>query len=572
VLVLILALAIRIAYLVHIHDNVSFQIIALDSELYDQKALEIIQGDFWGNEIFYSAPLYPYFLALLYTIFGPGFLVVRIVQIVLGALTAVLVVRLGELLFDEPVPLIAGLVSALYAPFIFFNATILGTALAVFLATLSVFLFCWSQSTGRRAELLILLAGAATGLTSLARPNTVVVLPLWVLCLWVVHRGWRWVRPAAILLVGAAVVIGPVTIRNAVVGRDFVPISSHGGINFWIGNHPNALGTFDLPPGIRGTPEQVNLVDSTRLATQALGRPLKPSEISSFWFRQGWEYIQERPDEFSRLVLRKGRYFWNRFEIPLNVNFHFLRRFTPFLRVPLMHFGLISPLALLGLFLAFSRWKRLLPAYAFIAVYFLSAVAFFVSGRYRLPATPLFILFASFVPWWVYQRIRDRGWKRLGVAAVAFVALAVHANVPVEGFSIERSFGRDYYYLGAHYRSEGQIEEAIYHYRESLRHNPDFWMSYNGLGICLADQHRLDEAIEVFRRAMRMAPTRAEPWSNMGIALASHGRLAEAIEAWERALELDPYNESVRANMNRARELLEQESPQKTITENTEER
>ncbi|MCK4548178.1 MAG: tetratricopeptide repeat protein, partial [Candidatus Eisenbacteria sp.] len=330
-----------------------------------------------------------------------------------------------------------------------------------------------------------------------------------------------------------------------------------GGINFWIGNHPNALGTFDLPPGIRGTPEQVNLIDSTRLATGAVGHALKPSEVSSFWFGKGLEYMRDNPGEYAALLLRKIRMFWNRFEIPLNVNFHFLRHYSPFLRVPLMHFGAVSPLAILGIALSLPLWKRMLPAYAFVAVYFLSAAVFFVSARYRLPAVPVLIPFACYATWWFYRKIRHRKWKPVSIAAAVLVVLTVHANAPVAGMSEQRSFGRDYYYLACQHRSKGHITEAIANYRESLAHNPDFWMAHNGLGICLSEIDRMEEAVESFERAMALAPTRSEPWFNMGTALATHGRVPEAVRKWERALELDPYDKAARSNLERARKLMQ---------------
>lgn len=595
--VFVVALALRLAYLLQIRDNVSFQIIAVDSEFFDLRALEILRGDFWGSEVFYSAPLYPYFLALIYAVGGPSFLLVRIVQIVLGSVTAVLVVLVAERMFEEPVPLVAGLLSALYAPFIFFDASILGATLAVCLATLSVLLFSLallknpfgstrgrsgrsvggatdrlerspdredgffnspsvSESGARRKGLVTFLAGAAVGLTCLIRPNAILLVPLWVVCLWSIRGGLRWVRPAAVFAIGSALVIAPVTVRNAAVGGDFVPISSHGGINFWIGNHPQATGAFNLPPGVRGTPEQVNLVDSTRLASEAAGRPLKPSEVSSCWFAKGWAHIKDHPRQAGRLFLRKLRMFWNRIEIPLNVNFHFLERSSPLLRIPLMHFGLISPLALLGIGLSLRRGKTLLPAYAFVATFLVSAVAFFVSGRYRLPVVPVLIIFASFAGWWLYSRARDRRWKPLALAAGALVPLALHANVPVEGYSLEQSFARDAYYLAVHYQSQGQLAEAVGYYEESIRRNPGFWMAHNGLGTCLSDLGKLDEAVESFHRAIELAPTRPEPWSNLGIALASHGRIEEAVPYWERALELDPDCEQASASLLRARSIL----------------
>ena len=51
-------------------------------------------------------------------------------------------------------------------------------------------------------------------------------------------------RPVHASLALAA--IAPWTVRNAIVHRQFVPIASSGGVNFWIGNHREAIGDGDL--------------------------------------------------------------------------------------------------------------------------------------------------------------------------------------------------------------------------------------------------------------------------------------------------------------------------------------
>ena len=113
--------------MLEVRNNLSFQIVALDSEMFDQWARTITSSDFWGNAVFHSPPLYPYFLASIYAVLGPSLIAVRIVQIVLGALTAVLVTRLSQDLFDEPVPTISGIVVSAYGPLIFYSAAILST-------------------------------------------------------------------------------------------------------------------------------------------------------------------------------------------------------------------------------------------------------------------------------------------------------------------------------------------------------------------------------------------------------------------------------------------------------------
>ena len=61
-----------------------FTVLMGDSRSYDEWARRIAGGEWIGREVFYQAPLYPYFLGVLYAIAGHHLLLVRIVQAILG--------------------------------------------------------------------------------------------------------------------------------------------------------------------------------------------------------------------------------------------------------------------------------------------------------------------------------------------------------------------------------------------------------------------------------------------------------------------------------------------------------
>ena len=59
------------------------------------------------------------------------------------------------------------------------------------------------------------------------------------------------------------------------------------------------------------------------------------------------------------------------------------------------HFGVLVPLALLGMILSWRDRKRLAILYAMTGVYAASVLMFYVFARYRLPLVPFFMLFAA---------------------------------------------------------------------------------------------------------------------------------------------------------------------------------
>ncbi|MBI2690106.1 MAG: tetratricopeptide repeat protein [Acidobacteria bacterium] len=86
----------------------------------------------------------------------------------------------------------------------------------------------------------------------------------------------------------------------------------------------------------------------------------------------------------------------------------------------------------------------------------------------------------------------------------------------------------------------GRREEALTHYRESLRANPREPLAHNGMASALDDLGRLDEALAHFREAVSIAPDYADGHNNMAAVLVKLNRANEAIEELRRATQLRP--------------------------------
>ena len=80
---------------------------------------------------------------------------------------------------------------------------------------------------------------------------------------------------------GLAVVLAPVVIRNYAVDGGFYLTTSQFGSNFYIGNNPQADGTYASIRFGRGAPEYER-IDATEVAEASVGRTLSPSEVELF--------------------------------------------------------------------------------------------------------------------------------------------------------------------------------------------------------------------------------------------------------------------------------------------------
>src|SRR6185503_13811268 len=85
-----IALAIRLVHVWAIRRAPFFTLLMGDSHGYDVWAQQIASGDWIGSEVFYQAPLYPYFLGTLYATAGRDLLLSRVLQAVVGACSCAL--------------------------------------------------------------------------------------------------------------------------------------------------------------------------------------------------------------------------------------------------------------------------------------------------------------------------------------------------------------------------------------------------------------------------------------------------------------------------------------------------
>jgi TolB-like protein/DNA-binding winged helix-turn-helix (wHTH) protein/Flp pilus assembly protein TadD len=83
--------------------------------------------------------------------------------------------------------------------------------------------------------------------------------------------------------------------------------------------------------------------------------------------------------------------------------------------------------------------------------------------------------------------------------------------------------------LGYVFRFQGNPEEALTHFREATRTNPNYSLVYNGMGIILGEHlGNYDEAFAVFQRALSLDPLMVVAKANYIRSLIERNRLAEA--------------------------------------------
>ena len=541
-----LALAVRLIHLIQSRAVVFFDFPVVDGRAYVEWACHIAEGDWLGKEVFYQAPLYPYFLALVQLLCGQDLWWIRLVQILLGSLSCGLLFLAGRAFFGRPAGIAAGVILALYPPAIFFDALLQKSVLDLLWTALLLWLL--SRTRPHASSLESGALGLVAGLLCLTRENALLLIP--VLGLWLAMRVPRpslaaRCRGVGAFIVGLALVLLPVGIRNWAVGGELVLTTSQAGPNFYIGNNPEAPGVYIPLRAGRGGPRSER-TDAIELAEAAVGHALTPREVSQYWFGRSWQFIRTQPAAWLRLIGQKCVFTFNAYEIPDAEDLYFYELRCGLIRAlgHVGHFGVLFPLAAAGIFLTGSRWRELWVLYALPAVLAASVIAFFVFARYRFPMVPALTLFAGAALVEGWSAARARQFARLALAAVVLLVAGAAANRSVP-FPKQSQIAVSYVNAGDALYEHGQFERALGEYASAVRIESRMAGGYLGLAKVRVRLGRMADANAAYQDALRRESDTAQIEIEFGEALAAAGESSQAAEHLRRAASLWPTNADV---------------------------
>ncbi|MBW8861650.1 MAG: tetratricopeptide repeat protein [Acidobacteria bacterium] len=540
------ALAVRLVHVWQMRATPFFSVLLGDSRGYDEWARRIAAGEWIGHDVFYQAPLYPYMLGVIYAIAGRHLLLVRVVQALIGSASCVFLALAAERLVSRRAGIAAGLMLALYAPAIFFDGLIQKSVLDVFFLCIGLYLIAritvrlkpdttetprFDPGSVRRQpdrgdsgnvrlqpdrHALWFLLGLTMGALALTRENALVFIL--VIVAWALVAGPRSQIPpnpqspipnplarrakrAAAFAGGLAVLLLPVAARNAYVAGGFYITTSQAGPNFYIGNNANADGTYQSLRFGRGAPEYERQ-DATELAERGLGRTLTPAEVSSYWIDKALDFITSEPGAWLKLTARKTALLWNATEVLDTESQETHAEYSWPLKVLgiVGHFGVLVPLALLGVVFTWPLRRRLAIVYALTLAYAASVVAFYVFARYRYPLVPMLMIFAAAgmvdARVWLTAHATDRG-NAFGLAGAA-VATIVFCNWPLLSATTMRAVTENN--LATALQTDGRLDEAVAHYQRAIALQPDYAPAYNNLGTALRAKGKPLDAVAEYQR------------------------------------------------------------------------
>jgi tetratricopeptide (TPR) repeat protein len=579
-LILVIGAVLRGWYLVALLDAPDFEALRQDLDVQDYQARAMLSGD-WSLPVhapadpriaetpYYRPPGYPYYLSVVYFFSGGSYLAPRIVNMIMGLGTIVLMFLLGRAVFGPLTGLICAFLMAVYPGLLYAEGEVNDPVLFLFLIPcLLLSLLWWSRRPGFSRALL---PGFITGCYALMRPNILLFGP--VMAGWMLYRmaqyrriksaGWPW----AGLALATFLVIAPVTVRNYRVSGEFVPISTYFGQNLLIGNGPGSDAVTSWIPYLQeleGTGNfsvwcYDNIVQG--LAKEQGLEDLSHSEASDIFFAKAIDFMADHPWRTLRLAFKKMVLFWSPVEITGNkvVQFEW-EHYAPLRYLP--GFWLVAGLFFGGTLLYLRDYRKgraphrlqgpgassneaMFLILAFIFVYYISFIPFFVNARARIPVIGLCLLTGAYGLNRIYAFFRFREWKRAAAWPLLFALLCALASIeyiPYEPDRCRWHFARADSWLRA-----GETGKALEEAEQmlTLEEQPKPYMPFQ-LGHAFAAAGRHDAAVKLLRAALAPHPDAENPryrqdlHYHIACELVNAGRIEEGREGYRTALAMNP--------------------------------
>ena len=357
-----------------------------------------------GGLNFFRAPLFPLFMAGIWSVTGESIFAVKIAQAILHAVTTLMIFRMAKLLTGQTlVASLAGLLFAVNPFFVYQAAAIQTEALHTFLVVLAMLLFVKLVISNDGFDLkTAAAAGVAFGLAALCKNSAlgvciVLAVAMFALC----YRRKNSFAAATLMVVAMFAAIVPWTFYNLKTRGEFILINDASGFVAWIGNHPANIRIYEGKFASREETQQYQDYLGKTLAAEQVAEwerttgysGLSFKERESLWRQKAIENAKAEPGITARLIGWKLIAYWRPW---LSSDIYSTKGtlVSAVLLVPLFVLGFVG----MAIASRRERMKRFVILYAIVLLFVTFVHAVLVSTmRLRLPyVDPFLTIFAAF--------------------------------------------------------------------------------------------------------------------------------------------------------------------------------
>ncbi len=351
-----------------------------DARAYEAVAVNLMRGNGFieapGRPTDGRPPVYPLFLAAVYSVTGHSEFAVRLLQCFIDSGSAVLLMTLTGLIFPPAAALGAGLLAAAYPPFILYSNVRLTECLFMFLFLWECLLLtrAFREGDNRRFAL----AGILHGLAVLVRAPTL-LFPLFLLPVVLLKRFRGLLKGFVLYAAIGAALVSVWTVRNYYAHGGFLAVNTGSGWLMWYAIQDDAWDG-----------DRIRELSPLREYPELAGLPRH--EMESIVGRKVMKYALTHPVDYSLKLARNFRRLWT-----LPIGKVMISDISPLYGAlyQAAHYLLLAA-ALCGSFMVTrSNIVPLLPALLYLAYVSLMHSVILGTPRYRLPYDHFLLMFCA---------------------------------------------------------------------------------------------------------------------------------------------------------------------------------
>jgi 4-amino-4-deoxy-L-arabinose transferase-like glycosyltransferase len=210
-----------------------------------------VDGGALTSEFFWQPFFYPFILSKIYSLCSGSILTAKIIQMILGSLTCVLVWQIGRKIASNTVGLFAGIITSFYGPLIFFDGELLATGWAALFSAALILAFLKARET--KKMIFCFAFGIIAGISVITRPTFLpfvfIAIFLYALMLRKENLSWNQsLQKTAVKLAGFILITAAVSVQSLATTGRFTFLPRSGPINLYVGNNQDTSKTLGIRP------------------------------------------------------------------------------------------------------------------------------------------------------------------------------------------------------------------------------------------------------------------------------------------------------------------------------------
>ena len=383
------------------------------SNLFTSKGKEIWSpGSTMNNSLARRQPMYTFFLAASYFIFGETWFGVAVSLSIVCGLAGFVAYLISKKMFTYNIGILAGFWTIFY-PYYFIQGSppnIYETMLFTTLLLAAVYYLFWMQDN--TAFKYTLFSALFLTLAALSRPKIVFVIPFLLIWYYLTskHSMENRIKHAIGLTLLFFTFLAPWTMRNKLTEGVSSPFGSYGGKNFYKAYHPMMLeyyqGTGPFTDITLRSKSSDRVYEQGPLWDEQQTQGMSSEQVQTWEKSMPWSYWLNHPIQFFKLTTLKVIALWSWILEPVSLSR--LKQLVYFVSyVPVLILGLV------GFWLFREKWAETsLFATLFVSFTLYAAITYGVT-RYRAPVDVYLIIMASATSIYISGKILEKlSWRK----------------------------------------------------------------------------------------------------------------------------------------------------------------